>query len=208
VTVFYVSEEIEGCHLKELETYADEIQIMPKPKESVGMFWRFNEVGNPSNSRVIFRDTDSRLTSRDAQAVKEWERSGKSLHVIRDHPMHNAPLLGGLWGVIPTSIKNFPTTLQSYRPIGFYGEDQEFLWKNVYRPLRKSRFIHDEFFLRELHRNPIDVVRCSYEYLGESLDEDDQYDESTREMIRNISTNVYKRNTLKLKSYLMKLAGR
>ncbi len=208
VTVFYVSKEIPDHLLAELETNADEIILMPEPRNSTGMFWRFIEAGNLANSRVIFRDTDSRLSKRDARAVEEWEISGKSLHIIRDHPMHNAPLLGGLWGVIPASLKNFSASLQSYKPLGYYGEDQEFLWKNIYYPLRHSRFVHDEFFLREIRRNTIEIPRSENEYLGESFDEVDNYDVSKRVMIRNNQINHRGRNILKIKSVLMKFLRR
>ena len=39
-------------------------------------------------------------------AVDEWIKSGKSLHVMRDHPAHRIPagtnqmsILGGMWGL-------------------------------------------------------------------------------------------------------------
>ena len=65
---------------------------------TAGMFWRFMVADDPSVDRFIVRDTDSRLNARDRFAVEEWVRSNVSTHSIRDHPGHNYPLSGGLWG--------------------------------------------------------------------------------------------------------------
>jgi hypothetical protein len=207
-TVFYVSDEIPVYFLKELEIYAGEIKIMPEPRNSSGMFWRFIEAGKSTNSHVIFRDTDSRLTYRDVSAVKAWEKSGKALHVIRDHPMHNAPLLGGLWGVVPASLEDFAEKLQDLKPRGYYGEDQEFLWKTVYAPLRKRKYVHDEFFLRELNRNTIESIRVAGEYLGESFDENDEFNTDQRKLLESFQVNRLAMAKLRARSVIMKILGR
>jgi len=49
----------------------------------------------------IVRDSDSRLTARDAAAVSDWLRRRPSFafHCIRDHPSHSLfNVSGGLWG--------------------------------------------------------------------------------------------------------------
>ena len=65
--------------------------------------WRFLAYDEPHVSRFISRDADSRISEREADAVKEWEESGKTFHVMRDHPHHGAPpdkpMLGGMWGM-------------------------------------------------------------------------------------------------------------
>jgi hypothetical protein len=71
-----------------------------------GMFWRFLATEIPGSNYVIFRDTDSRIGLRERLAVDEWIQSGKTLHVMRDHPFHKIPcgnddlgILGGMWGI-------------------------------------------------------------------------------------------------------------
>ena len=32
-------------------------------------------------------------------AVSDWMESGKSFHMMRDHPMHDIGMLGSAWGV-------------------------------------------------------------------------------------------------------------
>ena len=46
----------------------------------------------------ISRDSDSDFNDREYAAVQEWLHSEKSIHVMRDHPRHSFPMLGGLWG--------------------------------------------------------------------------------------------------------------
>jgi len=207
-TVFYVSDKMSIDLLSELIQIGGKIHLKPEPNNSSGMFWRFIEAANIENERVIFRDTDSRLTARDAVAVQAWIESGKSLHIIRDHPMHNAPLLGGLWGVVPEALKDFQSELSGYEPKGYYGEDQEFLWKHVYRPLRRDRYVHDEFFMREIVRHRIPIARSNGEFLGESMDEFENFDESNRILARKVIRDSFSRKKLKIRSLLMKTIGR
>lgn len=42
----------------------------------------------------ISRDADSVLSARESAAVQDWLRSGKTLHVMHDHPHHGVPILG------------------------------------------------------------------------------------------------------------------
>jgi hypothetical protein len=207
-TSFYVAKSIPKQVLTELTKVADRVNLENEATDLGGMFWRFQEVAKLENSRVIVRDVDSRLSIRDAMAVEEWENSKKSLHIIRDHPMHNAPILGGLWGVIPQSLHEFGALLKEKKPVGYYGEDQEFLWKNVYKVLEKDRFIHDEFFFREMNKNIIKNKRSNFEFLGESFDEYERFDSARRGEIRHYQESLAARNYLRLKSLIMKNLGR
>ena len=48
---------------------------------------------------ALFRDLDSRASSREVAAVQEWLQSKHVFHVMRDHPGHDMPILAGMWGV-------------------------------------------------------------------------------------------------------------
>ena len=63
-----------------------------------GMLWRLLPILDPLVDVVLIRDLDSRLTRREAGAVGEWLASSKAVHVMRDHPSHSWPMLGGMWG--------------------------------------------------------------------------------------------------------------
>ena len=61
-------------------------------KEGPGYFCPLSP---PQVDLFMSRDLDSAPTQREADAVEEWLRSGKTLHVMRDHPSHTFPMLGG-----------------------------------------------------------------------------------------------------------------
>ncbi|XP_037801800.1 uncharacterized protein LOC119596566 [Penaeus monodon] len=62
------------------------------------MIWRALPLGDAKLSAFFVRDSDALLLEREAEAVKEWLSENKTFHVLRDHPHHTAPIMGGLWG--------------------------------------------------------------------------------------------------------------
>ena len=139
-----------------------------------GMFWRFFAVDLPNSEYAIFRDTDSRISLREKMAVDEWLSSGKTLHVMRDHPYHMIPcgndrlgILGGMWGI---KSKKIPLTkmIQSYPNKNkiFYGEDQTFL-KTIFSLFENDRCTHDDFF----EKKPFPIGRTEGRFVGERIDE-------------------------------------
>jgi hypothetical protein len=42
------------------------------------------------------RDSDSRIIPREEEAVRDWLASNKTYHIMRDHPAHCIPILGGI----------------------------------------------------------------------------------------------------------------
>jgi hypothetical protein len=141
-----------------------------------GMFWRFFAVDLPNSEYSIFRDTDSRISLREKLAVDEWLSSGKTLHVMRDHPYHMIPcgndrlgILGGMWGI---KSKKIPLTkmINAYPNKGkiFYGEDQTFL-KTVFSLFENDRCTHDEFF----EKSPFPLFRQNGRFIGERIDENE-----------------------------------
>ena len=207
-SLFYVSSSLEGVFTRELEALADEIEIVKEPDDERAMFWRFRAVADFENTLVIVRDVDSRLSKRDLSAVDQWQESGKSLHVIRDHPMHNAPMLGGMWGIRTSALPEFGKSLSQFNPSGYYGEDQEFLWKNVYKPLRNDVFVHDEIFLRNILHHKILEPRMKYEYVGEAFSEFGDFDQNLRDSLEETLSSFWRLFVLKMKSLFMNILGR
>ena len=62
------------------------------------MNWRFFPTLDPQVDILLSRDLDSRISQREVDAVTEWLESEKPVHVMRDHPGHDTPMLGGMWG--------------------------------------------------------------------------------------------------------------
>lgn len=74
---------------------------MLKNMSDSGLFaadWRFLSYDEECE-RFIVRDSDSRISYREAAIVKEWEEDDTVLHIIRDHPHHGYAIMGGMWGM-------------------------------------------------------------------------------------------------------------
>ena len=65
----------------------------------------FVDSADEAVDRFIVRDADSRLNPRERLAVEEWIASGKRIHSIRDHPNHDRPLNGGMWGGVNEGLR-------------------------------------------------------------------------------------------------------
>ena len=61
----------------------------------VGRAWRFAVLGDPTVDLFLSRDSDSWVLDREVTAVQEWLLSGRTFHVMRDHPNHKAVMLAG-----------------------------------------------------------------------------------------------------------------
>jgi len=96
---YYIGPSTPNSTIEQLKTYDNtEVIMMEEDEGWDGMFWRFYAMTDPEVGVMISRDVDCRLTNRDAHAVNEWLQSGKAVHIMRDHPMHGEPIMGGMWG--------------------------------------------------------------------------------------------------------------
>jgi len=146
-------------------------------KNIYGMFWRFFAVDLPESEYCVFRDCDSRVTVREKMAVDEWIKSGKTLHVMRDHPAHMIPygnnqlgILGGMWGI---KSKSIPLTKMIYEFVKdkqlSYGSDQNFL-SGIYEMFKNDKKTHDDFF----EKQPFPILREYGRFVGDRIDENDK----------------------------------
>ena len=142
-----------------------------------GMFWRFYAANIDDCGYAIFRDCDSRLSSREKRAVDKWMQSGKAIHIMRDHPLHEIPfgtdsmsILGGMWGIKGNivSIGDMIDKFIKNKDLG-YGIDQAFL-KEIHTLFINDSLIHDEFFSKK----PFPIRRDNYRFIGERIDENEQ----------------------------------
>ncbi|XP_068206501.1 uncharacterized protein [Palaemon carinicauda] len=151
-----------------------DVTNLPHPLNNITnvhpMFWRISPLGDPKVESLLVRDSDSKLTEREQKAVQEWLESGKTFHVMRDHPMHNVPILGGMWGANwaqkinenSSDSKQGPSfsrrgfSAKNLRRIrnqlfveafeyGAYGFDQVLLARLLW-PSMKSVMVHDSFY--------------------------------------------------------------
>ena len=118
-----------------------------------GHIWRFLVADNEECDRWIVRDTDDRMSIRTLQAVLDWIWSGRSFHIMRDHPLHDGPILAGLFGGVKGCLGDgvkmedllaeYFSKLES-KPDDF-NSDQNFLAQAVFPRIRKSFLVHDDY---------------------------------------------------------------
>lgn len=135
-----------------------------------GMFWRFEPIAYPEVNVMISRDADSRLSTRESLAVKEWLDSDKLFHVMRDHPAHSVPILGGMWGARKPILGDMLELINSYNKGNFWQVDQNFLREIIWPRVSYTTYTHDEFFSKNC---PFPSSRTNNEFVGDVFDEND-----------------------------------
>ena len=173
--VVYYDDTVPIATIKELNNLGVISKLIDNSK-IYGMFWRFFAADISDCEYAVFRDADSRISIREKLAVDEWIKSGKTLHVMRDHPYHKIPagnnelgILGGMWG-IKSKVINMIKMIDEF-PLSndfVYGRDQTFL-KTIYNEFKNDRCTHDDFF----EKNPFPLKRNDSRFIGERIDSND-----------------------------------
>lgn len=131
------------------------------------MFWRFKTSYDPAIQRSIFRDTDSRLSLREKHAVDEWVNSDKTFHIMRDHPYHKFPILGGMWGMKHNPTYDIKNLLDKFDANDRYGTDYEFFIQSLYPLIGDDKIVHDPFF----DKKDFPTQRNNKEFVGDVFDQ-------------------------------------
>ena len=139
----------------------------------MGMFWRMFPFLWEGVERVIVRDADSILTSRELEAVRHWERSRYPFHIMRDHPAHTAVVMGGMFGgIVNAQMRKIFEPLKSlfhadrqHKLNTGWQVDQVFLKRYVYPLVSHISLIHDPFY--DLRSFP--TSRQGTEYVGDAV---------------------------------------
>ena len=164
----------------ELEECATLIKLDRNPGY-MGMFWRMLPFLWEGVERVIVRDTDSILSTRELEAVLQWERSKYPFHIMRDHPAHTAAIMGGMFGgIVDTNMRKIFEPLGSlfqadrrYKLNTGWQVDQVFLKRYIYPLVEHLSLIHDPFY----DRRPFPTVREGAEYVGDAITRKNHKDE-------------------------------
>lgn len=135
------------------------------------------------------RDTDSRPSNREVDAMLEWQRSGKAFHVMRDHPYHYAAVMGGMWGGFCAAFQN--TTMQrlfldwklkNSEPEELYGYNQRFLKESVWPVMAGNVLQHDTFYREYSGGVPFPGGDSPGLFVGEVVDEKGEFNQEHREI--------------------------
>ena len=171
-SVFYLGSSVPTGISDELENLGAITIRVQEPEDYSALMWRYRAVLIPDVTAAVFRDTDSRLSVREKSLVDAWLDSGRPLHVIRDHPFHTAPILGGMWGCrgVP-SLRKIGDLLPVAIAMGRdYGMDQKFLASHIYPLFESQILVHDAFFNFERDSQRRMSERENGEFIGERFD--------------------------------------
>lgn len=165
--------------IERLEAYDNtEVVVMDEEGTPNSMMWRFTACDDEDVECFISRDTDSRLSVREKEAVDEWMESDKNFHVMRDHPYHTTAIMGGMWGMKRTARMNMGLKIQQFLNGNYHkdakGADQAFLWGLVWPLAMTDNITHDPFYTENApfptpERDPNAMVY----FVGEAVREDD-----------------------------------
>jgi len=108
VRVYYYSLNISKEEISRIEHDYDNVDFCDSTNLPVlgnvltwlpGKMQRFLPLIDPLVDIYMSRDIDSPILDREATIVRIWLDSKQTIHIIRDHPYHSIPILGGLWGI-------------------------------------------------------------------------------------------------------------
>ena len=138
---FYVDPTVPSETLLELTSLGTEIVHKPASPGYKGLFWRFEPGFEKGIERFIVRDCDSRINHREADAVREWESSKFSFHMMRDHKSHDTVILGAMWGAKGLFLPDFENLYTNFLNS----------MTNNPRVIKRAPFFYwDQIFLRDV----------------------------------------------------------
>lgn len=135
-----------------------------------GMYWRFLCLDVPDIEVFCVRDADSRITDREVSAVEDWLKKDKTLHLMRDHPHHNYPVMGGMWGFRNDRSRWRITDRLNYwisnqRKTFAKMDDMDFI-SHIYSDYQEDCVVHDDW-MRCKNSVPFPRARTDKRFVGE-----------------------------------------
>lgn len=173
---FYVGETVPDWVVSTLRLLPNvEIVEMMATEDFRAMYWRFYALADLDYDYVLVRDVDARLNDREIDMHYEFVESGKSFHIIKDHPTgHNYLISGGMFAAKKNTLHDIHKLIDAWKPKNHYGSDMDFLaW--VYNRIKDNSLVHDEYYgtpgsikSRTKKKHTLDMV-------GAAVNEDDLY---------------------------------
>jgi hypothetical protein len=148
---FYVDATVPPACTAFLRDNGAEVRNIEDEYPGVGLFQRFLVMGDPAVGRFLVRDCDARLSTAEADLVRQWIDSGYPFHVVRDHVLHNELMIGCLWAgrtgcgidIVELMRRYFSSTLG---PTARYGHDQRMLGLMLWPLIRQHSLVHDKYY--------------------------------------------------------------
>jgi protein O-GlcNAc transferase len=133
----------------QLNDYKSVVLISTNQTGLMNMSYRFFSIDFPDVEVMCVRDADSRINERDKACIEDFMNSDKLFHIIRDHPNHHHPIMGGMWGVKKNYMNvrlldAFQRWKQSNSSAEFWN-DMDFIKNFFYPDVLPVAMIHDEY---------------------------------------------------------------
>lgn len=186
---FYIDKDSKKELIETIKGDNVEVVLVDSRDSFHGMFWRFWGSEDPNVDVFLSRDCDSRISEREVVAINEWINSDKDFHIMRDHPYHTVPILGGMWGCRRGIMRKIGIIkmIEDWNQYGRKGIDQDFLGRCVYPLVVNNSFEHSEFGLRFGGQiKPFPTKRIDYEFVGDVFDENDKRHPDYWKLVKNI----------------------
>ncbi|KAF2348068.1 hypothetical protein FHG87_021176 [Trinorchestia longiramus] len=132
--------------------------------------WRVAALGDELVDVFLSRDLDAMMIDREIMATEEFLKSGRVLHIMRDHIGHPNPILTGMFGVNQTASNM--SLLHSIRNKLFaknatQTNDQELLKLHLFPELNSSMVAHDSYFCERFPGTvPFPTRRLQRQFVG------------------------------------------
>jgi len=164
---FYCGQSVPADVTAALAAAGSEVVMMNEEGDWTGMFWRFLAASDESVEVMLSRDADSRLSKREFDAVSEWMSSSRAFHAMRDHPLHTAVIMGGMWGVKAPLLRDIESRILQYARGNFWQVDQNFLRDVIWPIVKDDAMVHDSFG----EGLPFPGRRNGSDFVGQVVDE-------------------------------------
>ena len=156
---FYVDTAVPRPCIAYLRDNGADLRNMEDEYPGVGLFQRFIVMNDRTVGRFLVRDCDARLSSAEADLVKQWIDSDYPFHVMRDHILHNELMIGCIWAGRTDCGIDIVDLMRRYfksGPDATYGEDQRMLGLMLWPLIRNRCLVHDKYYkLEGVHQVPL-----------------------------------------------------
>ena len=185
---FYIDKNSDPNLIETITGENVEVVLVDQIDSFHGMFWRFWASEDEEVDVFLSRDCDSRISEREVAAINEWLSSDKDFHIMRDHPYHQVPILGGMWGCRNGLMRkvNLNDKITQWGKYERKGIDQDFLGEVIYPIIKDNCIEHSEFGITYGGDiKPFPTERKNYEFVGDVFDENNNRNPNFWLIIKN-----------------------
>jgi hypothetical protein len=188
---FYTDKAVDKNITDKLKTFKYvkiiEIDISKLPNDNWAKCIRFLPMDDPTVDVMLSRDTDSRFSIREVNAVNGWLKTDKTFHIVRDHPWHGSTIIGGSFGSRKIKGFKFAPVMQQYIYMQGWEIDQVFLRERVYPLIKDDSVINAAFHKYEPHAVDMPDKYIDRHFMTEYISEDEIRGEQYNEIPANLS---------------------